>query len=362
MILKKLKIQNFRSFGNNINELEFDTDKGNLILLVGENGNGKTSLIFSLDYALYGEVKNNNKKIKLSSLPNRFNKNMMVELDFISNKNNINILRKLNPVEFTVKIDGEDIKRLGKNNIQDKLEECLEFDMDSWKSFISMSINDFKNFMSLNPEEKRMLLDRLFNLEMINNIFKFLKEKKKQFKYEIDLYDAEINSYQSSLNEFKISINKLKESAKNNLEFEKNELKKSMLSKKDDFSKLEEKLNKCSEKKEELKKKYSDIRELSIDVDFQIANTKEKIILFNSGICPMCGNNLSSETYNAYRDELNQKLFGLEEVKKQLTTEYTEVSNKLNKLSIITNETKNIFNELKKFLEKTKRKNTIIGK
>jgi DNA repair exonuclease SbcCD ATPase subunit len=356
MILKKLKIQNFRSFGNNINELEFDTDKGNLILLVGENGNGKTSLIFSLDYALYGEVKNNNKKIKLSSLPNRFNKNMMVELDFISNKNNINILRKLNPVEFTVKIDGEDIKRLGKNNIQDKLEECLEFDMDSWKSFISMSINDFKNFMSLNPEEKRMLLDRLFNLEMINNIFKFLKEKKKQFKYEIDLYDAEINSYQSSLNEFKISINKLKESAKNNLEFEKNELKKSMLSKKDDFSKLEEKLNKCSEKKEELKKKYSDIRELSIDVDFQIANTKEKIILFNSGICPMCGNNLSSETYNAYRDELNQKLFGLEEVKKQLTTEYTEVSNKLNKLSIITNETKNIFNELKNFLKKLKEK------
>ena len=24
-------------------------------------------------------------------------------------------------------------------------------------------------------------------------------------------------------------------------------------------------------------------------------------------MCPMCGNNLSSETYNSYRDELNQK-------------------------------------------------------
>mgnify|MGYP000910936784 CR=1 FL=1 len=35
-----------------------------------------------------------------------------------------------------------------------KIEEYTDFDLDGWKSFISMSINNFKNFMNLSPEEK----------------------------------------------------------------------------------------------------------------------------------------------------------------------------------------------------------------
>ncbi len=354
MILKKLKLQNFRSFGNNINELEFDSDKGNLILLVGKNGNGKSTISHALDYALYGEVKNNNKKLKLASLPNRFNNNMMVDLEFKSKNVDIKVLRKINPSEFTVTIDGEPIKRAGKGNVQDKLEEYIEFDMDSWKSFISMSINDFKNFMSLKPEEKRLLLDRLFNLEMINDISKLLKEKKKQFKYQVDLFDTEINSYENSLDEFRNSINKLKEAGKKNLESEKEELKKSMLSKKGDFDKLQEKLKKCSEKDEELKIKIREIQESGSKVNFQLNATKEKLDLFNSGLCPTCGTELCSETHNAYKDELNEKLIELTKLKSQLTLEYNDIQEKQKKLSVINNETNSLFSDLKYFLKNLK--------
>ncbi len=354
MILKKLKIQNFRSFGNNINEIEFDVDKGNLILLVGKNGNGKSSISQALDYALYGEVKNNNKKLKLASLPNRFNNNLMVELDFYSMKSDVNVLRKINPSEFKVTIDNEVDKRAGKNNTQSKLDEYIEFDIDSWKSFISMSINDFKNFMSLKPEEKRLLLDRLFNLEMINDISKILKEKKKQFKYQVDLYDAEITSYDSSLLEFRFSIDKLKEAGKKNLEAEKIELKNSMLSKKEDFNKLQEKLKKCAEKDEELRLKLRDIQDSASKVKYQIADTKDKLELFNSGVCPTCGNNLSAETYNSYRDELGIKVTELENLKTQLTTEYNDITDKQRKLSQINSDTNTLFNDLKYFLKSLK--------
>jgi DNA repair exonuclease SbcCD ATPase subunit len=354
MILKKLKIQNFRSFGNNINEIEFDVDKGNLILLVGKNGNGKSTISHALDYALYGEVKNNNKKLKLASLPNRFNNNLMVELDFYSMKSDVNVLRKINPSEFKVTIDNEVDKRAGKSNTQSKLDEYIEFDIDSWKSFISMSINDFKNFMSLKPEEKRLLLDRLFNLEMINDISKILKEKKKQFKYQVDLYDAEINSYDNSLSEFRDSIEKLKEAGKKNLEAEKIELKNSMLSKKEDFNKLQEKLKKCVEKDEELRLKLREIQDSASKVKYQIADTQDKLTLFNSGVCPTCGNNLSAETYNSYRDELGVKVTELESLKAQLTIEYNDITDKQRKLSQINTETNTLFNDLKYFLKSLK--------
>src|SRR5574344_1033645 len=41
MTIKELKIKGFKSFGNNEQSLTFNTDKGDLILITGENGSGK---------------------------------------------------------------------------------------------------------------------------------------------------------------------------------------------------------------------------------------------------------------------------------------------------------------------------------
>ena len=57
MKLTKLIIQNFKSFGANKNELEFDTEKGNLCLIVGKNGNGKSTLGEAIDFAIQFIVK-----------------------------------------------------------------------------------------------------------------------------------------------------------------------------------------------------------------------------------------------------------------------------------------------------------------
>lgn len=360
MILKKLKIQNFRSFGNNINEIEFEVDKGCLILITGKNGEGKTSIFKSIDFSLFGEVKNNNKKLKLQSLPNRLNNNLSVELEFISKNSTINVLRKLNPSLFELTIDNELYKRAGKVNIQDKLQEYVNFDLDTWNSFISMSINDFKNFMSLKPEEKRLLLDRLFNLEMINNISKLLKEQKKQYKYQEDLYEAEINSYTSSLDEFRNSIIKLKETSEKNIKLEKEELKNSLLSKKSEFENIQNKLKKCQEKDQELKFKLQNIQESGSNIKYQITDTKEKIELFNSGVCPTCGNNLNSEIYNSYKDELKTKLTDLEKLKSETQIEYQDILEKQKKLSKINSETSELYSELKSYLKSLKEKIDLI--
>ena len=113
----------------------------------------------------------------MGSLPNRFNKNLMVDLEFETRNTQIKVTRRI-PSKLELNIDGVDFKRAGSKNAQAKLEEYLDFDLNSWKSFISMSINDFKNFMILTPEEKRLLLDRLFNLELINDVHDVLKKMK----------------------------------------------------------------------------------------------------------------------------------------------------------------------------------------
>ena len=50
MLISVIGIRNFKSFGNNEQVLKLNCDKGDLILLVGRNGSGKSSLIENIDY------------------------------------------------------------------------------------------------------------------------------------------------------------------------------------------------------------------------------------------------------------------------------------------------------------------------
>jgi hypothetical protein len=42
MVINKIKIRGFRSFGNNEQIIELESDKGQLILMTGGNGHGKS--------------------------------------------------------------------------------------------------------------------------------------------------------------------------------------------------------------------------------------------------------------------------------------------------------------------------------
>ena len=53
MIISEITLKNFKSFGNNEQTLKLNTQNGELILLTGSNGNGKSSLIESFEYVLY---------------------------------------------------------------------------------------------------------------------------------------------------------------------------------------------------------------------------------------------------------------------------------------------------------------------
>jgi len=354
MKIKKLKIKNFKSFGNNENELVF-SENGELILLVGKNGHGKSSIIDSIDFALYNKVKGKKAKtVPLSNLPNRFNKNLYVELEFESYNENINIIRTINPNSLILTENGQINDKAGKSYKQEIIENKIGLDFDTFKSFISMSINDFKNFMTLTPEEKRVLLDRLFNLEMINNISKILKKIQNEHKEQMDLFETEINAYQTSLLEFNNSIEKIKEAKEKNLNAEKEEIKNLITLKKDDFLLLKEKINKCDEKDEYLKEKYQTNQISLTETSFKIKDYNSKIKLYDSGKCPTCNTKLTDDIHNAYRSELKQTVEQLIETYKELKKEQTDYLNKSNKLSKIKKDTESMFFELKSYLNNLK--------
>jgi DNA repair exonuclease SbcCD ATPase subunit len=356
MVVKRLVLRNFRSYGNNKNEIEFETDKGCLILLSAPNGSGKSSIQMGLDYGIYSEIKNNGKKIKQSSIPNRLNNNLEVEVDFESKGADIKVLRETNPSVFDITINGEKQNRSGKGNKQDIIDKYLDFDIDMWKSFISMSVNDFKNFMSLKPEEKRMLLDKLFNLELINMVSKSLKEQKKQFVNKKNVLEAEIRSFQQSINEFESSIKKVIEANESNALSEIAELREKMNSRKDEYSLLQENVKNFEQKVVDISSELSKIQEAGSTVKNNISNTKQQIELYNSGKCPRCGTNLSDSTFDSYRNELDITLAGFEKTRLELMDEYKSLNTQKEEISLELRRVNENFTILKTYLKDTKSK------
>lgn len=356
MKVKRLELRNFRSYGNNKTVVEFETDKGCLVLLTAPNGSGKSSMPMGLDYGIYGEVKNNNKKLKQSAIPNRINSNLEVNVEFESKGADISVKRETNPTVFEVTVNGEKQNRTGKGNKQDIIDQYLDFDIDMWKSFISMSVNDFKNFMSLKPEEKRMLLDKLFNLELINIVSKSLKEQKKQFVNKKNILDAEIRSFQQSISEFETSIKKIKEANENNMLAEINELRELLSSKKDEYTSLQTEVGVFEQKLSDISSEIQKVQETGSSIKTQIDNVKKQIDLYNSGKCPTCSTNLADTTFDSLRTELSDTLSKLEETKAELLVEYRSLTESKNDISSNTKKANEAFYTLKSYLKETKNK------
>ncbi len=169
-----------------------------------------SSFLSSFEYTLYGKVRGGRQKkwSTLSTLPNRINGELLNRISFNSNGVDVEIKRGISPNKLELWENGVHNERAGKSNIDEKIEKYVGMDIETFKSFISMSINDFKNFISLSNEEKQLLLDKLFNLEVINILNSILKDINKSNKTRMASLNSEINTLEESIESIQRSIDK----------------------------------------------------------------------------------------------------------------------------------------------------------
>lgn len=355
MIISEIGIRGFKSYGNNEQILKLNEDGGELILLVGENGSGKSSLLSSFDYTLYGKVKGMKKKwTTLSTLPNRINGELQNRIKFKSGKTEIEVKRGINPNILELWENGVLNDRAGKANLDERIENYIGMDIETFKSFISMSINDFRNFISLSNEEKQILLDKLFNLEVINILNGILKELVKNNKIRMASLESEIQTLNESIESIKRSIEKALERQKQNLDTEIDKIKGEMDSKKEEYKSLKEKIEKIAQKKEELEKELDVEKKESIVIQGEIKNIQKEIDLYDSGKCPTCKTDFISDHFQSLRQTLIDKKKSLEDIKQVSDENILKVKEKQKKLAEISEKSTKAYNDITYFLKNCK--------
>lgn len=351
MIISEIGIRGFKSFGNNEQVLNLNTKRGELILLAGKNGAGKSSLLESIDYVLYGKCRGKKKKwTTLSTIPNRINGEMSNRIKFSSLGTEVEIKRGINPNILELIENGNPNDRAGKSNLDDKIESYIGMDVETFKSFISMSINDFKNFISLSNEEKQLLLDKLFNLEVINILNNILKELNKSNKIRMSSLDSEISTLEESIKSVQDSISKSIEKEKENLQSEIDDLKNQMDSKKEDYQSIKSRISNISSKSEEISQELDKEKSQLNNIQSELRLVNKEIGLYDSGKCPTCSTNFDSDHFISLRSVLVEKKKSLEDLESTFNKNISSLKEKKIKLQNLFESANKTHNDITVFL------------
>ena len=335
MKLKKIEWRNVGPYGNKLQSLEFP-DEGGLWMVLGKNGNGKSFFVNLPKILYYGKLD----RFKKDEIANRLNKHGWIKgVDEIAPNTFVTIERNFSPSDLRVdkQIEGEDSEDIGKAGIVD-YQTYIDLEVTGlpyhiFSNIISLSINDFKSFISMTPHDKRIIIDKLFAMEIINKMNELVKRDLRDIKTNMDMYDREIMTLKNNIDIAIKELSKLK--AKIN---EDNTLKVAQLAKQ--LEEYKPKLEEGYKKKTEWTKKRDDILksqriflEQKAKVTHEISHLQNQIELFHQEKCPTCETPFNDTRFDLIKGQLNEDLANKNEELEGIKKDENKYSIALKKLT-----------------------------
>jgi DNA repair exonuclease SbcCD ATPase subunit len=341
MKILNVKWKNFGPYGNVWTEIDFSKNDNEFSLLHGKNGSGKSSILEVIQFALYGKV--NTKKLK--ELPNRLNneKNLLVEIHIVCNNYDVVIQRGVSPGVFDVTINGsKDVGDMaGKLNLQDYLEEeIFQMPFYVFNNTISLSVNDFKSFIKMSPKDKRGILDKIFSLSIINQMYELLKQDVKKIKEQQYLIINKCTVLNNQIEKSVIELDKLNNKIRENIDDRKLEIAGNVQKLKKLRESLTIEINEYNSNERELVQQINQIKATRNKEELYKNRLEEKIDFYNNEKCPECGSDLHTDFHyeisKDYTTKLKNSLDTVDKLDETLKT-LNENRNQLSSNSLLLN-------------------------
>ena len=359
MKLKTIEWRNIGPYGNKIQRLDFP-DKGALWMVTGKNGSGKSSLLNLPKILYYGKLD----KFKKDEIANRLNKYGWLKGEVETKPGHlITIERFLSPSNLLVKknVDGitTDIDKSGLPNVQDYIDaEVTGLPYHIFSNIISLSVNDFKSFISMTPYDKRIIIDKLFAMEIINRMCELVKKDLREIKINIDLFDREILTLKTTIDNASHELEKLRTKINEDNTKRIAEIVKTLTDYIPKIKDANKKLQEYKAKETEIGQSYKIFISQKARLNNEIKVLEEKIDLYNHDKCPTCETPFNDKRFDLLKGDLSEQLkikqdeidlLNLSESK--YTESLTKIKEVIPKLNEIVIKGTSSFNALKQELE-----------
>lgn len=330
MDIKSISWRNVGPYGNKLQHIDF-SEEGGLWMVTGANGSGKSFFLNIPKLLYYGKLNKFNK----DEIANRINKHGWIRGEVQVNPETfVTIERKFSPSDLYVEKNGEDIGKSGINNYQDFIDaEVTGLPYHVFSNIVSLSINDFKSFISMTPNDKRVIIDKLFAMEIINKMNDLVKRDLRDIKLNIELYNREIKGLENYITnaskELEELQNKVQEDNTTKLNSLSKQISELVPKLKDAYTKLQEYQN----NKNKIDHAYSEFTKQRLKVTHELSEHKNKFDLFNQDKCPTCETPFNDKRFIILRGELEKNISSKEFELKQLNeseSKYTTLLKQIN--------------------------------
>ena len=333
MKLKRIEWANIGPYGNKIEAIEFDNN-GSLWQLSGISGAGKSTIITLPQLLIYGK----SGKIKVGSIANRINKNGYVK-GVIQKGNDIwEIERGFSPNSLTITKNGSnDINRADKADVQtiinDEIMDGMPYNIFS--NVLNLSLDNFKSFITMTPEDKRKIIDKVFSIDIINTLHEMVKSDIKELGSAVNLANSQIYSLEMSINKAKQDLDNLRvklvyvpSDSVENLESKIKEL--------SDFIAVKDnEINVYKEKEVQIRNANDRTLREIYEISNQRNTITKKIELLNHDKCPTCGTPFTSDEFIELKKTFTENVADIDKQLEEKNANYNKLNDALNKMKDI---------------------------
>ena len=332
--------KNFLSTGNSPNKVLLN--KSQTTLIIGKNGEGKSTILDALCFSLFGKPFRN---INKGQLVNSINgKGCSVEVEFDINGKEYKIVRGIKPNVFEIWQDGEMINQDAASRDYQKIleQQILKLNYKTFTQVVILGSASFVPFMQLPTSQRREVIEDILDIRIFSTMNSLLKEKVQETKDAIAKVENEISTAKTKVDaqtQLIKTINEAKTSAietiatkiaANNTEIQSAEGEiESILS---EINTLKASINDKETITEDIDKAKSIRSKLLQKIETCEHNTE---FFSEHDVCPSCNQDIAEEYKQAIVQDLNKKLEDNNSKIGELETVLTKLNTQLSKITEI---------------------------
>ena len=335
---EKIKWRNLLSTGNAWTEV--DLNRSTTTLIVGKNGEGKSTILDALIFALYGRPF---RKVKKDQLVNSINgKNLEVEIEFSTAGRQYKVLRGAKPNKLEIWSDGIKLDSFASNaDTQTYLQtQIIGF---TWRTFSKMVILGSANympFMQISAWQRRQVIEDILEIRIFTTMNELLLERQKLTREQllnaenaITIAKKDVDAQRELLDQLsnvkEEAIEKINEKIRANEESSKN-----IQAQVNDLIKQVEELNNQISDTDQVNKDLEEAKKLMAGYDNKKSGITNDIAFFETNeVCPQCEQGIEHEHKNNILTKLNSKLgkasdnlLSLSQALEKLNKRYNEIT------------------------------------
>jgi DNA repair exonuclease SbcCD ATPase subunit len=337
MRIEEFAFRNICSYGNKLQQFKFD-DLPKLVLVQGKNGGGKSSISDALTISIYGK----SAVRKTKEIPNRINKNAYTQIKFKTNTGDtVSIERGLEPNFSKLEINGVQHNLPDKRRVDEFIEdELTQIPFNVFSNTISLSVNDFKSFVKLSPQDKRKIIDKIFGLDILNEMSTLTKDETREtlarsraLQVSIDQNTTLLQNSTEQLTGLKTDVVKINQTRLDEVIEQIAKLETLQATSKEEFLRLKGDVQK-------IQAELTTVTEQKSKIRFTVDEINKKLAIYEKNKCPHCLSDLTDTVHLEIKTKLEAKRQVEQDKVPAIQTQINELAARIKELETLQNDAK----------------------